>query len=305
MIKILKSRNKLKLAIFLFAFSLSFALAINQADAAVISFSVNNNTPQVGDTVRVDVLMDTEGASLNVVEGNVLMSSFDSISIKELSVSNSNLNYWVRNPSWSEKEGIISFIGGAPGGFKQSKALLFHVYFTALKSGQVQISSGQVKAYLNDGKASAARVSFLPLNVVIKEKTDVATKDEWKGTLTRDLTAPSGIMVDLGQDPSLFDGQKFLNISAIDAESGIDHFEVREGNRSPVRTTGNYVLQNQENLEPITIYAFDKSGNISSKNLVAQKNVAVSSGLAPYIFGALILIILLFVAYKIIKRIKK
>lgn len=308
MTKILREKNNVISGFCFIVFVLAFSLIAQNVSAATLSFKINNSSINVGDTVAIDVFVDTEGQTLNVIEGNINISSgLNNITIKELSTANSALNYWVRNPSWSEKDGIISFIGGAPGGFKQSSAPIFRIYMNAKASGEIVFTPAQLKAYANDGLASPVQISFLPLNIEVNKQENVPLQDDWKETLSRDLKAPAGIQVELGQDSSLFDGLKFINISASDLGSGIDHFEVKEGERSPVRTSGTYVLQNQEKLEPITIFAYDKSGNISKKDLVAQKPEVISSPVA--IYGAILLIAILallsFIVYKIIKKRRK
>ena len=301
-------KNNIIHGIYLLIFLFAFSLIAKNVSAATVTLKINKATINVGDTVAVDVYVDTEGQTLNVVEGSINVSSgLNNISIKELSTANSALNYWVRNPSWSEKDGIISFIGGIPGGFKQGSAQIFRIYLTAKESGEVVFTPAQMKAYANDGLASPVSVSFLPLSIKIDGLTKTIPQDDWKQTLSSDLKAPVGIQVELGQDPSLFDGLKFINMSASDSGSGIDHFEVKEGERSPVRTSESYVLQNQEKLEPITIFAYDKSGNISKKDLVSQKIEASSSPVAVYIliFIVLIFALIIFIIYKIIKKRRK
>ena len=285
---------------------LLFSFFVKDVQAATLSFKTANSTIRVGDTVAVEVFMDTEGKTINVIDGAIgVTRGLDDITIKELSTANSALSYWPRNPSWSEKEGAISFVGGTPGGFKQKAAPIFRIYFLAKNSGSVSFSSIQVKAYSNDGLATPVQVSFMPLDITINNQEGLIVQDEWKQTLSKDFQAPAGIKIDLGQDPSLFDGQKFINIFASDPGSGIDHFEVKEGERSPVRTSGTYVLQNQEKLEPITIFAYDKAGNISKKDLIAQKTIAKRPTIGAYILGLVLLLLVGLVIYKIIKKKRK
>lgn len=289
-------------------FFLIFLLNVKNVSAAELSLKSNNEQVFVGDTVSVDVLINTEGEAVNVVEGNIVVSNgLDLIEIKDLSIANSILKQWVRNPSWSKKDGTISFIGGLPGGFQAKSASLFRIFFTAQTSGQITFLPSDIKVYANDGLATPVGTHVTPLIINVSTSDILPVKDELKTLITKDYQAPTDINIDLGQDPALFDGQKFINISASDLDSGIAYFEVKEGNRDPVKTNNSYVLQNQNNLEPIIIFAFDKAGNISKKVLSPNYSGNTNNNLLIVINLVLILGLVLsgLIMFQIIKKRKK
>lgn len=306
---IIISNKKNKLSNIVVAlFFLIFLLSANDVLAAAISMEASNQRIVVGDTVFVDVNINTEGELINVIEGNIIIpEGLSLIKIKDLSLSNSVLNQWVRTPSWSEKDGVISFVGGLPGGFKQSSVHLFRIFFTTESTGKVNFVPSDIKAYANDGLATLVGVSIKPLTIDISQKDNLPVKNELQTLNNQDFKAPSNINVDLGQDSSLFDGQKFINISATDLESGLAYFEVKEGNREPVKTTNSYVLQNQDQLEPVIIFAFDKAGNVSKKSLSTYRSTNPFNYLMIIIDFILTLGLLIsgFILYRIFKKIKK
>ena len=64
-----------------------------------------------------------------------------------------------------------------------------------------------------------------------------------------------------------------MTISATDQQSGIDHFEVAEGNYPAVRTGGTYVLVDQSETTPLLVTAYDKAGNKNSILLHPNKTM--------------------------------
>jgi hypothetical protein len=303
-IKISRTKNNFS-SLIITLFFIIFLLTAKNVLASELRLEKNSKNITVGDTVSVDVIINTEGELVNVVEGDINISNnLDLIDIKELSSADSVLSQWVRSPSWLKKDNTISFIGGLPGGFNQKTATLFRIYFTAKAAGQIILSPNNVKVYANDGLATPIGVHFTPLNITINEQDSFLVEDELQAVVTKDFKSPTNINIDLGQDESLFDGQKFINISALDIESGVAYFEVKEGNRASIKTSNAYVLQNQDKLEPLVIFAFDKAGNVSKKILTPYSDANQNNYL--FIFKFIILIAGLFgallILYRIIKR---
>lgn len=286
---------------------LVFSLSARNAQAASVELESDYSKISVGDTVVADVIMDTEGETINVVDGSIsIPNGLKLVEIKELSVASSALSQWARTPSWSQKDGTISFVGGFPGGINKKFVPLFRIFFTAKSAGQVTFMPAEVKAYVNDGLATQAGVHVTPLTVTINPEDNLPVKDELKSIITHDFKAPANINIELGQDSSLFNGQRFITLAAVDSESGIDYFEVKEGNREPVKATNYYVLQDQDQLEPLIVFAFDKAGNISKKVYAPQTNTSVNYYLIA-ILSAIFLgtLALLFVLYRQYKKRKK
>ncbi|MFA5127882.1 MAG: cohesin domain-containing protein [Patescibacteria group bacterium] len=77
-----------------------------------------------------------------------------------------------------------------------------------------------------------------------------------------DFTSAEILAADVGREASLFEDKLFLSINATDYQSGIDHFEIKEGNLPFVRSGSIYVLQDQTQKSVVIINAYDKSGNV-------------------------------------------
>lgn len=85
-----------------------------------------------------------------------------------------------------------------------------------------------------------------------------------------DSTPPEPFKLEIGKDPSMFDGKYFLSFSATDKSSGIDHYEVFEERKKTFgkeiaakwqRVASPYVLKDQELKSIIRVKAIDRAGN--------------------------------------------
>lgn len=308
--KICKLTNKIFFSlIFLF---ISFIVSRpNFALAATAYLTTSLESVAVGDTVIVNVKLDPLGQKPNVIEGDItIQAGAEKIKISKLSTAGSVLTFWPQNPSLDQPSSI-SFNGGVPGGFDKPGSLLFKIGFLAEAEGEVVFLSSNFKVYNNDGQASLLDVSATPLTIVIGPKGDRPAIDQWQDIITTDKKAPQNLMVTAGQDSVLFAGKKFINIYAVDDESGIDYYEVTEGDRPAVRSGDTYVFQDQSLKSLVTVKAIDKAGNVSvakyepeivQPNVQPVENTQVSQ--APLIFGSIILVLILGILVAIIIKIK-
>lgn len=246
------------------------AVSPTLASAASAYLTTDYATVAVGDTLLVSVAFDSGGKTPNTIEGTVLLKNSSTIEIKDFRLADSVLTNWLKTPSFEEGS-KISFAGGVPGGFDKKDALLFQIAFTAKTEGQIVFTPADMKAYDNDGKATVLEVATTPLTITIGPKGTAPQKNQWQDILSQDNESPQNLTVDIGRDDSVFEGRKFMTIAAVDTQSGIDHFEVAEGDRPAVRTGSPYVLQDQSESSPLLVTAYDKAGNKSSILLHPEK----------------------------------
>jgi hypothetical protein len=248
----------------------------------------------VGDRAVLNVRLNTEGKSINTVEGNISLDiPIGVASVGDLSLSQSSFSLWPRKPSLSANGRSISFVGGIPNGLNSDNAILFKIIINLEKPGSVNFAPNDVVAYLNDGKGTKQIVSPKDLNLnVLQGGATVTAQDTWKKTLSDDKTPPESFEVILGQEGSVFDGKKFLSFSTIDKQSDVKYYEVIEGNNPPVRSGNTYVLQNQDKVGQITVLAYDSAGNVRKE--VFNKSYAN----LYYILAVLVLLRLVMWIYK-------
>lgn len=153
-------------------FLLSF-LFFGTAEAASLSISPSSGKYEAGDriTARVVVSSDT---SVNAVSGTLTLPT-SLFTIESVSKTNSVIDFWVTEPSFSQSQGTISFEGVKLSGFTGDKTIVT-ISLIAKTSGDGLISfkSGQVLA--NDGvgtdvtkSKSGATYSVVPAAIKITE----------------------------------------------------------------------------------------------------------------------------------------
>ena len=217
----------------------------------------------VGDTVSVDVKVDSGGKEINTVEGRVLLDySPDTVSVKDINLSGSSFSLWPNKPTLSEDLRTVSFVGGVPGGLTSQNATLFKIVLNLKDAGQITLIPTTISVYLNDGKGTRdiANVQSLTINVLPQEAGRGSIND-LDTLISGDKTPPKPFEVILGQDNSVFEGKKFLSFVTVDEQSGIKYYEVREGDLAPVRSSGTYILENQDKRTKVVVVAYDAAGN--------------------------------------------
>ncbi len=256
--KIFSSKNIVSV---IFSLTLASASAFSlTAQAATIS---NNPLSDVGakDVFVIDILLDTEGESINTVDGTIKLSSPLAVTeVRDISVAGSAVSLWPRKPSLSEKGDVISFAGGIPGGVVGKAIPLFKVIVSVNRESELKIQASDIKAYVNDGKGTALDVvaKFSPVSIGIAKAVPV---DSWKENISSDNTPPEPFEIKLLQDKSIYSNNLYISYGTIDKDSGVSHYEVKEGRREPVRAGETYVLIDQSVKTNITVTAYDKAGN--------------------------------------------
>lgn len=232
---------------------------IPDAEAASLQITTSNEI-RAQDVFIVDVQLDTEGQNINTIEGTIqIQDSTKNFEIRDVSVAGSRFTIWPRKPSLSIGGDTISFVGGSPEGI-DGKVSVFKMIVFAKNSSELRVSPINIVGYLNDGKGTAVEVKVQDKIISVSPSNGVAT-DEWRKIVSSDNTAPEIFEIFLFQDPSLYDGKKFLSFPTTDTESGIAYYEVQEGGALPVKTGDQYVLVNQDSIEDISVTAYDFAGN--------------------------------------------
>jgi len=253
------------------------------ASASLLSLSTASTSIAVGDQIRVDAYLDTRGAKINAAEGNILFPA-DLLVPKEIISGNSAFGPWIKQPQIINDK--IIFSGIIPGGINDDKVSLFSVIFQAKAEGLASIKYSQVKVLLSDGQATPDKIEWTNLPLNITRQNRVPDIYSFRDTLPPEPFAPEVIM-----DPNLFNGQWFLIFNAADKQSGIDHYEVREGRGNFIMAESPYLLKNQELDADIVVKAVDRSLN--------ERVVILSAPIhpqPPYLsFAVIIGVILIFV----------
>jgi len=137
---------------------------------ATLYLMPSSQTIYEGDSLLIDVRLNTEGKEINSAGIDVIFS--DLIEVVDFSEGNSILTLWPKRPSFEQQatgdkqQGIVSFVGGVPQGFVGEGSLL-KITFRATsdlpaEENRAQISFGEnSKILLNDGQGTPTPITFL------------------------------------------------------------------------------------------------------------------------------------------------
>lgn len=204
--------------------------------ASTLSFDTSSKEISKGQEFVMQVFLDLKGDLVNAIDGTVIFPQ-DLLDVKEIREGNSTVNFWIEHPTsiqeTRQNTGSITFSGIVPNGFALQKNFLFSVVFRAKQNGTGKISATGLQFLKNDGTGSSAKATFEPLTILVSDQ-----KDSLISSIPpiEDINPPESFKPSVGSDPTLFDGRYFLVFDTLDKESGLDHFEIREG------YWGNYVV---------------------------------------------------------------
>jgi len=269
------------------------------AEAVVLYLEPDSGEYAPGDTFLVEIRINTEGECMNVVEANLSFPQ-DILEAVDVSQGESILTLWVKTPTINQSSGLISFIGGIPGeycgriaGDPGPSNLLGKIIFRV---------PGMM---VSESKENIAEVKFLDSSQVLLSdklgtKAELTTqgaifkilsepgvlKDEWQEMIERDNIPPEPFEIEVYQDPLIFEGKYFIIFSTTDKQTGVDYYEVKEGDREWKEGRSPYLLEDQSLQSIIKVRAVDKAGN----KRIAEYTPPVKPKPFPYWIIILILI---------------
>ncbi|TSC60303.1 MAG: Uncharacterized protein LiPW15_181 [Parcubacteria group bacterium LiPW_15] len=243
---------------------------------------------------QVDVLLDTEGDAINVIDVSL---RFDPkvFQIASLGDGNSAVNFWITKPGFSNDDGLVSFSGMIPGGMMGSAVKLINLNFSKAPAseGSFRVSGS---AYLNDGSGRSISLAGDAL----------VNPGSMPGANLSDEISPESFVPQLIQNDSLYDGKWALVFSTTDKGSGIARYELIEnslvlgGGRFSSSSAGSpYLLKDQKLASDIYVRAVDRAGNVREAILEAKNKPFWNWTNAAVL---LVLLLLIVVAYVFLRR---
>ena len=243
-----------KLSCLLVLLSVFFSVS-GKAGAAELFFEPKEINTDVNSVKKVQVFISTEkNEAINAVDINIEYPS-ESLKLKDWSNGNSIISLWIKEPK--NNNGIFSFQGIIPGGYNEERGLLMVLRFESLKEGDAEIViKYDSLVLLNDGKGTAAKTSFSSARIISK-----SSKEEMPILEFTENIPPEPFTPIISRFDEIYGGNYFLIFSTQDKNSGIDYYEVSEG-EEPFRIAQSpYLLRNQKLDENIRVRAVDKAGN--------------------------------------------
>lgn len=266
-------------------------------NASTMYFSTDTASTSVGDIVVIHANLDTQDKNINAIEGLVVLSGIENATLRDISVAGSGFTLWPEKPSFTLRNGSISFSGGVPGGVNGKDINVFDLVLEITNTNKFSISGNTVVVYMDDGSGTAEKVNVETASISSMRRTGYVPYNQSQAILEGDKIAPKDFDIEFGKDTDAYEGKIFITFNTQDKESGIDHFEVKEGNRSFVRTGSPYVLQDQNPKAYIVVRAIDKAGNV--------REVAVNEFPITYVALGLVLFAIMIITYIFFSTFKK
>lgn len=145
--------------------------------AASLMISPANSTYSVGDKVVVKILVNST-TPINAVSSNLVVPT-NIFAIDSVTKESSILNFWVTEPSFSNKNGAITFEGVSLGGYPGGTGEVVTLRLRAIGEGRGNITIQSAQILANDGQGTNVTgtlqggsfvVSPAPVKEVVPEK---------------------------------------------------------------------------------------------------------------------------------------
>lgn len=285
--------------------------------AAELYVDTERNEYNSGDTFIVNLKIDVQGECINAVKADISFSN-DLLEAVDFIKSDSILIFWAEESSIDHDQGRISFAGGVPGGYcgKIGEAasldnLIGKVVFRAkgenLNKNESRIAEIKFletsEVFLNDGAGTKANLSGKGTAFKIKAGIGLM-EDEWQIEKSSDGIFPEPFKIEIENDPMIFDGKYFIIFNAFDKQTGIGHYEIKEGDGQWQTAKSPYLLTDQSLKSAIIVKAVDKAGNerLEELDLSGRKKSYKFQVAAVVFFSLMILILAVFLLIKLINK---
>ncbi len=266
----------------------SFALLAFRSLAASpqVALTADQSEVSIGQLFSVKVSLVPAGESINALAGEITLP--ESLDLKQIEDGGSVISFWIERPA--ARSGKITFSGIIPGGFTGDQGSVFSLDLVARSSGKVALSIQKLKVLRHDGAGSELSVKTPTFLVTINKTRAVA------GTPAVDNIKPEPFQPLLGRDPSLFNDDWFLAFLTQDKQSGLDHYEVREGEDDQfwVATESPYHIKDQALRSAIYIRAVDRAGNIQLETVILRPWYSI------WIYGGILMLVSIFILWFIV-----
>ena len=260
-----KSKLKIKnsalfCAVLIFTF---FILHSNVASAARFFFETEVTEVGVGQEMEIVLYLDSEGETINALEGTIQVPGF--LSVEILRDGNSLISFWAERPEARSDQDIV-FSGIIPGGWRGSYGTIFSFIVETKFQGGGTIVLRDGRVLLHDGEGTEAVIKTEALTLYVDEAIPSAAL---VGEV-EDSEPPEAFTPLLARDPDVFSGDYFLVFATQDKGSGIDRYEVQETRQKLLdekqgewqAAESPYRINDQELGSFIYVRAVDRAGNI-------------------------------------------
>lgn len=128
-------------------------LFANTAEAASLFFVPATGELGVGSKITVDLKIDSEGVGINAAQATIRFPK-DTLTVTSIDKTGSIINFWLEEPTFSNADGVITFVGGTPYGISGASVQVLRVVFTSKGSGPASITIADAAITASDGSGT-------------------------------------------------------------------------------------------------------------------------------------------------------
>lgn len=169
---------------FLFVFIFVFIISPRFAEAAKLDVIPTFGSVNVGDNIKIRVVLSSADQSANAISGSVLFSK-NLLTLNSISKSDSLISLWPVEPSYSNTSGTANFEGVVLNGYKGSSGTIITLFFKAKASGTAEVKFSNASVLANDGQGTPI------LSSTGEARFDIAELKEKVVPQPVDVTVPS------------------------------------------------------------------------------------------------------------------
>lgn len=150
-----------------------YSLTPRLASAATLYLSSDKEIVGIGEIVEVDIKIDSEDTGINAAQATLQFPK-DILGIERLDKSDSVFNFWLEEPTFSNENGQLTFIGGSNSGSSGKSLKILKITFRVKGAGvsKLVFTDGAVTA--SDGSGTNVLSTMLGLEITSVPKTEVA-----------------------------------------------------------------------------------------------------------------------------------
>ncbi|MCX6794426.1 MAG: cohesin domain-containing protein [Candidatus Falkowbacteria bacterium] len=248
-----------------------FFSVVKSVKAVALRVDSTTRAVPVSGQLAANIFLDNVDTAVNAIAGEITFPD-GLLELQTVSDGDSIINFWIERPQ--VVNGKVIFSGIIPGGYSGPSGSLFSLIFKAKTIGSGAVSISRAQVLLNDGKGGEATTTLV--NLEFQNLPQTATTSAVIAKID-DQEKPENFMPIVATDSEIFFGKKFLVFATQDKGSGIDHYEVQEGDRAWQLAISPYLLQDQNLDKIIRVKAIDKNGNTLIVSLPAPPHVWYNS----------------------------
>lgn len=173
---IVREQNFSKYSIFSFLVVILFIFSSYTVHAADLSISPASSNVQVGDTIKARIILSSSDKLANAISGTVTFSK-DLLTLSSISKSDSIVNVWPVEPSYSNANGMLNLDGVILSGYQGSNGIILTLFFKAKSNGKASIKFDNASVLAHDGAGTPILNNTRGSNLNISESVKIKTPE--------------------------------------------------------------------------------------------------------------------------------